>query len=100
MVKYVINRAILNEYAALAKIRFDENHNEDIEAINELLGIADKISDIELLMDGYPLNLELTNTYREDIAKPSIPCEDVIANAKDVEAGCISVPKILGDEEQ
>ena len=95
----MINRDILDEYAALAKIAFEGNRDEDIDAINGMLEIAGKIADVELSMGDYPLNLELTNTYREDEAGPSLPCEDVVANAKDVEAGCISVPKILGDEE-
>ena len=94
----MITREILDEYAALAKLRFERNSGQDISAINALLEVANQIADVELTMDTYPLNLELTNTYREDIAAPSLPCEDLLAGAKDTEAGCISVPKILGDE--
>ena len=94
----MITREILDEYAALAKLRFDQKTEQDIIAINTMLEVADQIVDIELTMDNYPLNLELTNTYREDVAVPSLPYEDLLAGAKDTEAGCISVPKILGDE--
>jgi aspartyl/glutamyl-tRNA(Asn/Gln) amidotransferase C subunit len=58
-----------------------------------------RVREIELSMDECPLDMELTNTFREDTAKPSISRQAVLANAPEVEAGCISVPKTLGKEE-
>lgn len=39
--------------------------------------------------------LPLRNVMREDVAAPSLPSEDVLANAPDAEAGCFRVKAIL-----
>lgn len=39
--------------------------------------------------------LPLRNVMREDAAAPSLPPEDVLANAPDAEAGCFRVQTIL-----
>ena len=94
--------------ASLAKLdisREDGQFSCDIIAMLDMMG---KISEIEL-PDDYKnfsalnmldlLDLELTNTFREDTPKPSMPRKLALANAPEVEAGCISVPKIFGDRE-
>lgn len=40
--------------------------------------------------------LPLSNVFREDTVKPSLPREDVLANAPDPFKGCFRVPKIIG----
>lgn len=40
--------------------------------------------------------LALRNVMREDEARPSLPREDVLANAPDVAEGCFRVRAILG----
>jgi aspartyl-tRNA(Asn)/glutamyl-tRNA(Gln) amidotransferase subunit C len=39
--------------------------------------------------------LPLTNVLREDRIKPSMPREEILANAPDKARGCFRVPKIL-----
>ena len=40
----------------------------------------------------------MTNVFREDIARPSLPREVVLAGAPAAEDGRIRVPRILGEE--
>ncbi len=40
----------------------------------------------------------MTNVFREDVARPSLPREAVLAGAPAAEDGRIRVPRILGEE--
>ena len=42
--------------------------------------------------------IELENILRDDVARPSLPVEDVLANAPDREGDFIRVPPILGGD--
>ena len=42
--------------------------------------------------------IELENILREDVVRPSMPVEDVLANAAETAGGHIVVPPILGGE--
>jgi aspartyl-tRNA(Asn)/glutamyl-tRNA(Gln) amidotransferase subunit C len=42
--------------------------------------------------------IELENILREDVARPSMPAEDVLANAPEREGDFFVVPAILGGE--
>jgi aspartyl-tRNA(Asn)/glutamyl-tRNA(Gln) amidotransferase subunit C len=37
----------------------------------------------------------LTNVLRDDVARPSLPIDDVLANAPAVEDGCFVVPPVI-----
>jgi aspartyl-tRNA(Asn)/glutamyl-tRNA(Gln) amidotransferase subunit C len=41
--------------------------------------------------------IELENILREDVVTPSLPVDEVLANASDTEDGYIVVPAILGE---
>jgi aspartyl-tRNA(Asn)/glutamyl-tRNA(Gln) amidotransferase subunit C len=41
--------------------------------------------------------IELENILREDVVTPSLPVDEVLANAADTEDGYIVVPAILGE---
>ncbi|MBN2056605.1 Asp-tRNA(Asn)/Glu-tRNA(Gln) amidotransferase subunit GatC [bacterium] len=43
--------------------------------------------------------IHLTNRFREDEVRPSLPVDDVLALAPAVEDGQVLVPKVLGGEE-
>jgi aspartyl/glutamyl-tRNA(Asn/Gln) amidotransferase C subunit len=84
---------MMEHYAALAKLKLTK---EDSEGINALLKIADGIHDIAVR----PVAAADTGTapLRDDIPGPSLPRELVLRGAPEVEAGCVSVPKIRGGE--
>jgi aspartyl-tRNA(Asn)/glutamyl-tRNA(Gln) amidotransferase subunit C len=42
--------------------------------------------------------IPLTNVFREDVAQPALPVEDVLAGAPAAEDGRFLVPQILGED--
>ena len=97
----MIDSTEITRIAALAKLDMGDGTKleEETIAINKMMEIVDQIKSISLNADSYAFNIELVNTFREDTPVPSLSARDVLANAPEVEAGCISVPKILGREE-
>ena len=95
----------IKRIAFVARLNMNQNENELKENIREINEVKDKIINRVLLInidkDDFLPDTELTNTFREDIALPSLAREEVLLNAgKNIEAGCISVPKILGKGEE
>jgi aspartyl-tRNA(Asn)/glutamyl-tRNA(Gln) amidotransferase subunit C len=43
--------------------------------------------------------LPLQNVLREDVVEPSLPIEEVLKNAPEVDGRFFKVPKIIGGEE-
>ena len=97
----MIDSTEITRIAALAKLDMGNGSKleEETIAINKMMEIVDQIKSIPLNVDSYALNMELVNTLRDDTPVPSLLAKDVLANAPEIEAGCISVPKILGREE-
>ena len=95
----MIDKAEIERIAGFAKFDLEREPAGFFTDINSIMEMMDKLSQLELTMDVSPLDMELINTFRDDVVKPSLPREAVLANAPVVEAGCISVPKLLGREE-
>lgn len=94
-----IDRKETERIAALAKLNISHESDDFIGDIKTMIGMMGKISqvDVSTHIDTFDmLDMELTNTFREDTAKPSISRKLALANAPEVEAGCISVPKLQG----
>jgi aspartyl-tRNA(Asn)/glutamyl-tRNA(Gln) amidotransferase subunit C len=94
----VIDMETLDRIAAYAKLRMQDG---DLEKINETLAVIDRIHEIPLDRDNFSFCAPSGSTsirLREDIPRPSMPVDDLLRNAPRVEAGCISVPKVLGGE--
>ena len=58
------------------------------------LGRAD-VSGVEPMAHALPLH----NVLREDVIEPSLPLEQVLANAPDTDGPFFKVPKVLGGDE-
>ena len=95
----MISPDVVENISNLAKLKLSD---EDIKGIAELIEIMNGIEKIDLNEGVDLLNLELTNTYREDIARPSLSREQMLSPARHiragVEAGCISVPIKIREE--
>ena len=89
----MIDQNTMERYAGLAKIRLDPH--KDLPQLNAMLELFGQIDGLALTVAGEPYDLERVNALREDTAIPSMPREQLLANAPAVEAGCVSVPKIL-----
>ena len=96
----MVERKEIEHIASLAKLNIGRDTDRLAADMQAIINMVDELSEIELDMDSYPLDMELVNTFREDTPGLSIPREDVLANAPAIEAGCISVPKMLGGGEE
>jgi Asp-tRNA(Asn)/Glu-tRNA(Gln) amidotransferase C subunit len=97
-VSNVVDLKILESIAVYAKLRMEDG---DLEEINSVLAMIDEIHGIHLDRDGFSVYTDAAPVMRTECSggtPPSMPRDDLLRNAPQVEAGCISVPKILGGE--
>ena len=95
----MVERKEIEHIASLAKLRLGEDADRFVADVQAMIAMMDKLAELKLPMDDIPLDMGYVNTIREDIALPSVPRSVVLSNAPEVEAGCISVPKIMGKED-
>jgi aspartyl-tRNA(Asn)/glutamyl-tRNA(Gln) amidotransferase subunit C len=93
----LIDLKTLESIAAYAKLRMEDG---DLDEISAALDMMDRINEIPLDRDEFPTGGGTSAVLREDTARPSMPRGELLRNAPQVEAGCISVPKILGGDSQ
>ncbi len=83
--------------AQLARLRFSKDELEEftnqLDAILRFVGKLESL-DTEGVEPTYRA-IEIVNCFREDMVKPSLPIEDVTANAPESEEGAFVVPRII-----
>lgn len=94
-----IDRAAVDHVARLARLDLTDDERERMRAeLTQILEHADRIQALDL--DGVPPtshSVSIRNAMRPDEVTPSLPPEDVLANAPEVEDGRIKVPRIIED---
>ena len=95
----MIDRREIEHIALLAKIDISRENEKFFEDIELIIKMMSRVGEIKLTMDECPQDMEFSGIFREDVAKPSMPRREVLANAPEIEAGCISVPKTRGKDE-
>ncbi len=81
----------------LARLKLDDEETELFsEQLNSILAYVEKLDDlntegIEPLVHVLPIN----NVFRDDVARPGMPREELLANATMVEEGQFKVPRIV-----
>ena len=95
-----LTRADVEHVAYLARLGLSEEELARLEG--QLNHILDQFATLaELDSDAIPptaQTIELENILREDVARPSMPPEDVLANAPQRHGDFFVVPAILGGE--
>jgi aspartyl-tRNA(Asn)/glutamyl-tRNA(Gln) amidotransferase subunit C len=95
-----LTRADVEHVAYLARLGLTEDELARLEG--QLNHIRDQYATLaELDTDSIPptaQTIELENILREDVARPSMPPEDVLANAPARDGDFFVVPAILGGE--
>jgi aspartyl-tRNA(Asn)/glutamyl-tRNA(Gln) amidotransferase subunit C len=95
-----LTRADVEHVAYLARLGLTEEELARLEG--QLNHILDQYATLaELDTDSIPptaQTIELENILREDVARPSMPPEDVLANAPERDGDFFVVPAILGGE--
>lgn len=95
--EFMLDKKELTRVAELAKLDISKDPDAYVSELNSM--IIEEIAPEKLssfVVEAYPLDLSLVNTFREDEITPSLTRMEVLANAPKAEAGCISVPKIGG----
>ena len=97
-----ITRADVAHLAGLARIQLRE---EELDRFGADLGkILDAVATVSLALEGAgdvePMShpTPIRNVFREDVVRPSLPPEAVLAGAPASEGQRFLVPKILGEE--
>ena len=87
----------LKHVARLARLNFtDEKLVTFADQLNDILGYVAKLEELDTEgVEPTTHALHVTNVFRQDIAKPSLPVEDAVANAPAEEEGAFVVPRII-----
>lgn len=93
----IITDEIINYVSSLA--RLDLNTEEKTKIKGEIEKIIDYMDVLNTLdtTDVEPMShvLPVTNVFREDVVKPSVPREEILANAPESDEGAFRVPKTV-----
>ncbi len=84
--------------AELARLEFNEKEKEKLaHELNDILKYIEKLNELDT-STVEPLShvIELSNVFRDDVAKPSIPPEDALKNAPAKTDAFFKVPKVIG----
>lgn len=92
-----ITTSEIKHVAQLARLSFDPSEIENFNRqLNDILGYISKLAELDTRqVEPTTHALELTNAFRKDEAKPSLPVEKILSNAPELEEGRFVVPKII-----
>ena len=83
--------------ANLSRIAFDQEESEqmarEMDGVLEYMTTLNKLDTTGVKPTEHILPMD--NVFRVDVVKPSLPIEDVLANAPEEEAGCFKVPRVI-----
>ena len=89
-----ISRDDVLHVARLARLALTDDEVErltgELDAILEAVGIVSELDLAEVEPTSHPL--DLVNVWADDEPRPSLPLEDVLANAPEAEEGLFRVP--------
>lgn len=94
-----LTRAEVEHIAGLARLALTEEekalYQEQLSAILDYAGQLARVDTSSIPPTA--VVLPLRSVMRADEPRPSLPREDVLANAPDAQAGCFAVPAVLED---
>jgi aspartyl-tRNA(Asn)/glutamyl-tRNA(Gln) amidotransferase subunit C len=88
----------VDKIARLARLEFHDEEKETItHQMNDILTHIEKLNELDTSMVE-PLShvIELSNVFREDVVKPSLPPEEALRNAPSSVDTFFTVPKVIG----
>ncbi len=92
-----INTSEIEHVAHLARLSFDPSEIENFNRqLNDILGYICKLEELDTSrVEPTTHALELTNAFRKDEVRSSLPVEKILSNAPKQEEGRFVVPKII-----
>lgn len=95
-----VTQADVKHVARLARLGLSEAEIETFQKqLSDILSYFDKLQELDT--EGVPPTAHptpLKNVFREDVARPAMPREKVLANAPEEQDGYFRVPRILEEE--
>lgn len=87
----------LKHVANLARLGFSQEELADFTGqLNDILGYVAKLEELDTSgIEPTTHALQVSNVFREDVAKSSLTVEDAVANAPEEEKGTFVVPRII-----
>lgn len=83
--------------AKLARLKLSDSEAEALSKdMESIIGFADKLNELDtegIVPTAHAI--PMSNAFREDVVKPSYPCEDMLKNAPAAEDGGYTVPKVV-----
>ena len=94
-----VTKKDLENVAVLSRLRVPEDEQETyIQQMDAILTYMDNLSDVDTEnVKPTTYALPMSNVFREDEVKPSLPREAALSNAPLKENGYFKVPKVLED---
>ncbi len=95
-----IDRDAVNHVARLARLELSEAERtrfaEQLERILEYFAKLDELDTTQVEPTSHVIGM--TNVFRDDVVRPSLPREAILAGAPDHESGFFKVPPVLETE--
>ena len=92
-----LSREDIESVAYLSRLELSEEEKDKLTGhINRLLDNFQKLQEIDTT-DVEPTShvIPVYNVFRKDVARPSLPVEDVLANGPQVADDCFVVPRVV-----
>ncbi len=92
-----LSRQEVDHVARLARLHFSEEEAERFrEQLSAILTYVEKLGELDTTgVEPTSHVLPIRNVFREDVARPSLPREEALANAPDRTEEFYRVPKII-----
>lgn len=92
-----LTREDIESVAHLSRLELSEEEKDKLTGhINKLLENFEKLQELDTT-DVEPTShvIPVSNVFREDTVRPSLPVEDVLANGPQVADNCFVVPRVV-----
>ena len=95
----MLDRATVEKVSLLARLELTESELDTMtEQLGKIVGYIDQLSELDTEnVEPMAHAVELTNVFRDDEVRPSLPRDEAIANAPKRDEECYRVPAVLGD---
>ena len=92
-----LSREEVRKVALLARLELtDDEIDEQAKHLNDLLKTFEVLQGVDVSgIEPTSHSLPVVNVLREDVARPSLPRDVVLANAPEARDGCFIVPRIV-----
>jgi aspartyl-tRNA(Asn)/glutamyl-tRNA(Gln) amidotransferase subunit C len=92
-----IDRNEVLHVANLARLELQEDEVDRLASqLSAILDYVDKLGELDLEgVEPMAHVHEIVNAFREDEPAPSLPRDEVLANAPEAEGSCFKVPKVI-----